>query len=240
MKTYVKLCFLNLIPNYRRGKVDTCGYFQKYVGYFNTVLVLCLILVLSSCATQTGQVSQEKAARNALDLERRVNADALKAETAAKLAEAAAARAESAARMAFPEAVHLHIKADPQLNYYQAGPHTLFLCIYHLKDSAMFNQLMDEKDGPAKLLECGRFDPSVLKSSNMIIQPSQEVTESLGRVEGARYVGIIAGYYNNFRKERIFRSFRIPGIDSTSVQKMGTLYVDLYLGPQEMVELRGK
>lgn len=240
MKTYVKLCFLNLIPNYRRGKVDTCGYFQKYVGYFNTVLVLCLILVLSSCATQTGQVSQEKAARNALDLERRVNADALRSEAAAKVAEAAAARAESAARMAFPEAVHLHIKADPQLNYYQAGPHTLFLCIYHLKDSAMFNQLMDEKDGPAKLLECGRFDPSVLKSSSMFIQPSQEVTESLGRVEGARYVGIIAGYYNNLRKERIVRSFRIPGIDSTSVQKMGTLYVDLYLGPQEMVELRGK
>lgn len=211
MKTYVRLCFL-----------------------------LCLILVLSSCATQSGRVSPEIAARNALDLERRVNADALRAEAAAKQAEASAARAESAARMAFPEAVHLSIKADPQLNYYQAGPHALFLCIYHLKDSAMFNQLMDEKDGPAKLLECGRFDPSVLRSSSMIIQPSQEVTESLGRVEGARYVGIIAGYYNDFRKERIARSFRIPGIDSASGQKMGTLYVDLYLGPQGMAELRKK
>ena len=255
MKTSTKFGFLDSIPNGRRGRVDTCGCI-KNMGRFSTVIVLCLILVLSSCAAQSGQVSPERtarnvldserkantdalraerAARNTLDSERKANTDALRAEAAAKLAEAAAVRAESAAKMAFPEIVQLHIKADPQLNYYQAGPHTLLLCIYHLKDSTVFNQLIEEKDGPGKLLECGRFDTSVLKSGSMIIQPSQEVTESLGRVEGARHVAIIAGYYNNYRKERIVRSFRIPGIDSTSVQKMGTLYVDLYLGPQGIV-----
>ena len=242
MKTYAKLFFIKLIPDYKRGKVDTCGYFGKYREHFNTMLALCLILVLSSCAALSGQASPEssaeRAARNALDSERKANADALKAEAAAKLAEAAAAKAESAAKMAFPDAVYLHIKADPQLNHYQAGAHALFLCIYHLKDSVVFNQLTDEKDGLAKLLECGRFDPSVLRSGSMIIQPSQEVTEYLGRVEGARYLGIIAGYYNNFKKERIVRSFSIPGIGSTFVQKMGNLYVDLYLGPQGMVEPR--
>jgi len=242
MKTYAKFFFRNVIPDSTTLKVDTYSYFRKFRCHFNTVLALCLILVLSSCASLSGQASPEssaeRAARNALDSERKANADALKAEAAAKLAEAAAAKAEAAAKMAFPDAVHLHMKADPQLNYYQASAHALFLCIYHLKDSAVFNQLMDEKDGLAKLLECGRFDPSVLRSGSVIIQPSQEVTESLGRVEGARYIGIIAGYYNNFKKEGIVRFFKIPGIGSTFVQKMGNLYVDLYLGPQGMADLR--
>lgn len=210
----------------------------------------------------------ERAAKEAADSESKATASSIKAELAlskvmaalsrigaeAKRAEEAAARAESCMKKACepssgkpgdePGVVRLHVKADPQLNYYQGSSHTLLLCVYHLKEPGVFNQLVDEKDGLSKLLECNRFDPSVAKSGVMIIQPGQEKTDTLARVEGANYVGIIAGYYNNFKKERIVRFFRLPLVEekigTAVVQRMGTLYVDLYLGPQEMVELRGK
>ena len=44
-------------------------------------------------------------------------------------------------------AINLHIKADPRLNLFNKAPHTLLLCIYHLRDPNSFNQLQDERDG---------------------------------------------------------------------------------------------
>jgi type VI secretion system VasD/TssJ family lipoprotein len=270
MKTSMKLLFSNGIRVYvAKTARARRSFLKQHMACLKIVVASCFVFTVSSCASQPGQVSPsqssgsrverdadraERASRDALDSERKASLEATRAEAAAKRAEEAAAKAEAAARMSFerpPErsgyesgTVRLHIKADPQLNFYQGGPHTLFLCLYHLKDTTMFNQLVDEKDGPSKLLECSRFDSSVVKSKGLIIQPNQELTESLARVEGAQHVGIIAGYYNNFRKERVVRSFRIPMIEdrigSTFVQKLGTLNVDLYLGPQEMKEMREK
>jgi type VI secretion system VasD/TssJ family lipoprotein len=140
-------------------------------------------------------------------------------------------------------AIQLRLKADPQLNLYSGSPHTLLLCIYHLRDPNAFNQLADEKDGIPKLLECGRFDPSVTYVKRVVVQPGQEVRESMDRAEGAKYVGIAAGYYQ-LQKERAVRFFQIPVVQekkgSTLVSKPSVLTIDLLLGAQEMSEIRGK
>lgn len=111
------------------------------------------------------------------------------------------------------------------------------MCLYHLRDPNGFNQLIDEKDGLYKLLECSRFDPSVTYSRRLVIQPNQEVTELLDRTDGAKYVGIVAGYYT-LHKESSVRSYQIPITqvkkDSTLVQKAAKLTINLYLGPQEI------
>ncbi len=134
-------------------------------------------------------------------------------------------------------AIRLHLKADPQLNLYSGSPHTLLLCIYHLRDPNAFNQLADEKDGLPKLLECGRFDPAVTYVKRVVMQPGQELNESMDRAEGAKYVGIAAGYYQ-LQKERAVRFFQIPVVQerrgSTLVSKPSVLNIDLLLGPQEM------
>src|ERR1039457_770172 len=59
------------------------------------------------------------------------------------------------------DAIQLHFVSDPQLNLYQKQNHSLIVCLYHLRDSNGFNQLIGEQGGLSKLLECSRFDQSV-------------------------------------------------------------------------------
>jgi len=134
------------------------------------------------------------------------------------------------------DAIRLHLASDPTLNLFGGIPHTLLLCMYHLRDPNAFNQVMDEKDGLVKLLDCTRFDPSVTYAKKVVIQPRQELNESLDRAEGARYVGIVAGY-SQLQKERVTRFYEIPvGV----FKDPKPLDIELYLGPQELQEPRGK
>jgi type VI secretion system VasD/TssJ family lipoprotein len=140
-------------------------------------------------------------------------------------------------------AITLHVKADQRLNLFHKTPHTLMLCIYHLRDPNSFNELQEQRDGLQKLLECTRFDPSVVHTRSLVIQPGQEISESLDRPDGARFVNIAAGYYN-MRKDGVTRSFPV----SVSVEKRGEtlvqttqkMTVDLYLGPKEIQSLQNK
>ena len=134
-------------------------------------------------------------------------------------------------------AIQLHVVSDPQLNLYQKQAHSLIICLYHLRDPNGFNLLIDDSDGLTRLLECSRFDPSVSYSRRLVVQPKQEVTELLDRTEGAKFVGIIAGYYT-LQKQSSVRSYAIPITEvktgSTLMQKAEKLSIDLYLGRQEI------
>ena len=133
------------------------------------------------------------------------------------------------------EAVTITLRADPQLNLYQGSPHTLVACTYQLKDPNAFNQIVDEKDGLPKLLECGRFDGSVAYAKRLVVQPGQELKDSLDRAEGAKYVSVVAGYYN-LQKWNAVRLFQIPV--GTLSSKPQNVNVELYLGPQAIQELK--
>ncbi|MBT1072788.1 type VI secretion system lipoprotein TssJ [Pelotalea chapellei] len=132
------------------------------------------------------------------------------------------------------DAINLNIKADKHLNVYQKTSHALLLCVYHLRDTNAFNQYLNERDGLTKLLECGRFDPSVVLARQMIIQPGQELTQVMDRAEGTRFVNIAAGYYN-LRTDQVTRSYPVP-LDEVKrggnlIQTTKKLTIDLRLGP---------
>lgn len=91
--------------------------------------------------------------------------------------------------------VTFNIKADPQLNRYKNSPHTLLVCIYQLKDPNAFNQLADDPNSLSKLMECSKFDSSVAYSKRTVVQPGQNLSEQRDTAEGARFIGIAAGYY---------------------------------------------
>ena len=133
------------------------------------------------------------------------------------------------------DAILLHLVSAPQLNLYQKQPHSLVICLYHLRDLNGFHQLMNEKDGLAKLLDCNRFDPSVANSKRLVVQPNRELTESLDRPDGAKFLGLVAGFYS-LRREDAARTYAIPvtevTIGSTLVQKTEKLHLDLYLDRQ--------
>ena len=134
-------------------------------------------------------------------------------------------------------AISLHLAGDPQLNLFQKQPHSLIVCLFQLRDSSAFSQLVDEKDGLTRLLDCSRFDPSVTYSKRLVIQPGQAVVQSLDRTEGARLVGIVAGYYT-LQKDGATRCYPIPLVElareSALVQKPAKLSIELYLGPREI------
>ena len=127
------------------------------------------------------------------------------------------------------EAIVLKLTSDSQLNLYRNSPHTLLLCLYQFRDPNAFNQLLDEKDGLQKLLECSRFDQSVTSAKSFVVLPNGEKVERIDRVEGTKYVGLIAGYYS-LQKENATLFVPIPVSSFGSKPKV--LNIDLYLGPQ--------
>uniref|UniRef100_C6E3J8 Type VI secretion lipoprotein, VC_A0113 family n=1 Tax=Geobacter sp. (strain M21) TaxID=443144 RepID=C6E3J8_GEOSM len=97
--------------------------------------------------------------------------------------------------------VRVEIAADPQLNRYEKNSHALVLCLYQLNDVESFTRLAQGNEGMPKLLECGRFDGTVVSVGQMVVQPGQELTEIRERGNGARYLGIATGYYSTGRKK---------------------------------------
>jgi type VI secretion system VasD/TssJ family lipoprotein len=130
------------------------------------------------------------------------------------------------------DAIHLHIIGDPALNQYQKKAHTLIACVYQLKDLNGFNQLIDEKGGLERLLECNRFDTGVTYSKRLVVQPKEDQTEAMSRTEETKYVGIVAGYYF-LKKEHSARMFPIP---VSWLNNPKNLNVDLHMGPEGFQE----
>lgn len=133
-------------------------------------------------------------------------------------------------------AVIIYVKADPQLNLYAGTPHTLFVCIYQIKDPNAINQLAGDQDGLCRLLECSLFDASVTAAKKLIIQPGQQETFVLDRAEGTRYVAVVAGY-SRIEKDRILRVYDIPvkGFIRRFIgSRFDILGFELKLGPKQI------
>lgn len=107
------------------------------------------------------------------------------------------------------DGIILHFEADNQLNLTNGKAYTLYVALYQLGDPNSFNQLTEDEEGLSKLLESKVFDASVASVKNMIIYPGSDVTYKMERAEGARYLGVVAGY-GVMAKERITRLFEVP------------------------------
>jgi type VI secretion system VasD/TssJ family lipoprotein len=142
-------------------------------------------------------------------------------------------------------AIHLNIMADTELNRYMGRPHTLKLCLYQLQSENTFYQLAEDKDGIDKLLKCGLFDANVLRTKTLTIRPGKDSTIDIDRAEGAKYVGVVAGYYL-FERERMVRLFDVPliiekkGWNRKRFEKPDLLNIELILGPEQIHSNEGK
>lgn len=136
------------------------------------------------------------------------------------------------------DAIVLRLKGDPNLNLFEKRPHTLLVCVYQLKDPNALNQVLQDAEDVSKLLECARFDPSIVNTKKLILQPGKEITESLDRAEGARYIGIVAGYYN-LDKQRASRIIPVP-VGGMFGKKAAKMDLDVFLGPDEIQGVKEK
>ena len=140
------------------------------------------------------------------------------------------------------DAINIFIEADNQLNLRDGSSHTLSVCVYQLKDPNAFHQLSDDTDGLYQLLDCGIFDPGVAVTKRLIIHPNDELTVTLDRAEGAKFVAIVAGYYT-IEKDRIIRFYKVP------VKKRGVfrrkyvpsdMDIHLVLGSKQILTPKGE
>ncbi len=136
------------------------------------------------------------------------------------------------------DAISLHLKGDPKLNLFDRRPHTLLVCVYQLRDPNALNQVLQDAEDVTKLLECGRFDPSIVNARKIILQPGKEISEALDRAEGARYIGIVAGYYN-LDKQRASRIIPVP-VSGLFGKKASRMNLDIFLGPEEILGVKEK
>jgi len=136
------------------------------------------------------------------------------------------------------DAITLHLKGGPKLNLFERRPHTLLGCVYQLRDPNALNQVLQDADDVSKLLECGRFDPSILNTKKYILQPGKEITEALDRAEGARYIGIVAGYFN-LDKQRASRIIPVP-VSGLFGKKAARMNLEVFLGPDEIQGVKEK
>ncbi len=130
--------------------------------------------------------------------------------------------------------IRLKVQADPQLNRYDRNSHALLLCLYQLREPEGFRQLAQHKDGVPKLLECGRFDPSVVNAQLLVVQPGQTLSQSCDKAAGTRYLGLATGYYSS-SKRKVTEVVALPS-GTVDNGPQGLLHLDL--GAQEITSAR--
>ncbi|MFC1850648.1 type VI secretion system lipoprotein TssJ [candidate division CSSED10-310 bacterium] len=94
------------------------------------------------------------------------------------------------------KAIEISYEADDSLNLYKNRPHTLAVIIYQMSDTNAFDDLSAYQEGLKKLLKNELFDPSVQARRRIIVKPGEKDTLVLDRAEEAKWVGLVAGYYD--------------------------------------------
>lgn len=108
-----------------------------------------------------------------------------------------------------PNALHLSITADHDLNRYDEQPHALMVCLYQLSSVNTWSELIKSPSGMDTLLKCEGFDNSVVQSERLFIQPGKQQQLDLDRLENGRYVALVAGYATS-KAQRLSSLFKFP------------------------------
>ncbi|PTN35975.1 type VI secretion system lipoprotein TssJ [Desulfonatronum sp. SC1] len=140
-----------------------------------------------------------------------------------------------------PGGLTLNLKADKDLNLFEGFSHNILLCTYQMSSPAAFQELAANLGGIRKLLECARFDQSVVHVERRFISPGQESTFVLDRAEGAQHIGLAAGY-NDLQPGLVTTLYSFPVVTgrdgwwpwSSDVYNPGTLTMDILLGPNSI------
>ena len=94
------------------------------------------------------------------------------------------------------DALVINLNATDDLNTFNNQSHTVVLALYELSNPNIFNQMLEAPEGVVQLLEGKQFDESVLSRRKLVIQPGENKEFRIDRVEGARYLGVVAGFYS--------------------------------------------
>lgn len=137
------------------------------------------------------------------------------------------------------DAIVLEVSADPALNVFGGASHTLALNVVQSAETNPIQALVKERALLQQAMQTGTA-PGILSLRRYAIEPGTRRLLRLDRDEKARYVGIVAAYFQG-EPERNARLFRI-GVDvkteglvvKTRVARPAPLAIRMRLGPQAL------
>ncbi len=137
--------------------------------------------------------------------------------------------------------IQLELIAAEDINAFFNQPHTLVLGVLQMEDSKPFMQLLSDSKKITAMLANGDPGKDFLHLDRYIVSPGKRDILDIDRVQGARYVAVMAGYYN-FDPSGAVRLFRIPlniksegMLTTTYTAKPANLALRLHLGRQRIV-----
>lgn len=138
-------------------------------------------------------------------------------------------------------AIQIELVANADMNSYFNQPHTLVLGIFQLEDSKPFLQMLGDPKTLTAMLASGTPSKDILQMDRFVVTPDKRTILDLDRVQNAKFVGMVAGYYH-FDAAEAARLFRIPlniqteGLVTTTYKATpANLALRLFLGRQRIV-----
>ena len=105
--------------------------------------------------------------------------------------------------------IMIELATDLELNYYFGQGHTLVLAILQFDDEKIFPKLLTKPADLMKSLTSGNLPTGALALDRYVLSPDTRLILEVDRVQDAKFIGIVAGYYQ-FDAARSARYFRIP------------------------------
>jgi hypothetical protein len=139
------------------------------------------------------------------------------------------------------EAILVDMVADIDLNFYSNQPHTVVLGVVQVADAKVFVDWLAKPEAVLKTLVSGKAATEVLKFERYVVSPGKKTALKIDRVQDAKFVGFVAGYYQ-FNAIQAARFFKIPlniqtsGIVTTTYKaEPAVLALRLFLGSDRIV-----
>lgn len=137
--------------------------------------------------------------------------------------------------------IMIELASDVDLNFYANRAHTIVLGVLQFEDEKAFPKLLTQPADLIKALTSGNLPAGALQLDRYVVSPDTRLLLEIDRVQDAKFVGIVAGYYQ-FDAARSARYFRIPlNIRSSGIitkdykAQPAVLALRLTLGSQRIV-----
>lgn len=89
----------------------------------------------------------------------------------------------------------VNVKTEPTLNAWKGLANSVSLLILQARDQHSLNALVASEKAARALFSGAALPPQILAIDRFTALPGQQATLHVNRVENARYVAVIAGYY---------------------------------------------
>ena len=123
-------------------------------------------------------------------------------------------------------AIMIELASDVDLNFYANRSHTIVLGVLQFDDEKAFPKLLTQPADISKALSSGNLPTGALQLDRYVVSPDARLLLEIDRVQDAKFIGIVAGYYQ-FDPSRSARYFRIP----LNMQSSGVITKDYKAEP---------